>query len=102
RFLDRLVDGEQRRNLDHAADGRDADDGEHEADGAALQPAVEEIGHVYSPGWTAAVVGPCKAGTSAALSRTVPRRACRMVMATLKAQTLAPARKNSPPTVRAM
>src|SRR5690606_41532378 len=96
RLLARLVDGEQRRDLDHAADGRDADDGEHEADGAALDLAVEELAHLYSPGCTATT------GASPALSCAMLRCAMRMVMNTLKAPTLAPARKNNPPTVRAM
>ena len=42
--LHRLVDGEERRDLDEAADRRHADDGEHEADGAAFELAVE-LGH---------------------------------------------------------
>ena len=41
RVLDRLVDGEERRDLDDAADAGDGDDAEHEADRLAFQPVVE-------------------------------------------------------------
>ena len=41
RVLDRLVDGEERRDLDHAADAGDGDDGEREADRLAFEPVVK-------------------------------------------------------------
>ena len=49
RLLDRLVDGEERRDLDDAADARRGDDGDHESDRGTLKLAVEKLRHSLIP-----------------------------------------------------
>src|SRR5690606_33398998 len=61
--LDRLVDGEQRRDLDDAADAGDHDDGQDEAHGAAFDLAVK-FGHLSYSAGSAAIAARPRCGTS--------------------------------------
>src|SRR5690606_34296404 len=79
RGLDRLMNGEQRRDLDDAADRGDADNRQHERNRLALQPVMktEDRHRVYSPGCNAGM--PATTGSSGEVSRAASG-ACRMVI----------------------
>src|SRR5262245_25047345 len=80
RIFHRLMNGEERSDLDDAADAGDADDREHKADRLAFQPIMKAEHDGHSAGWrTGALTG---ARSSARLSRTAlgaPRTVIQML-----------------------
>src|SRR5262249_40814696 len=100
RVFDRLMDGEERRDLDEAADARDQDDADHKADRLAFQLVMESKnrhGH-HSAGWTLRRPG-SGTGRSPVFS-TAP--AVWMVIQTFQAPMQPPIRNSKPPKARAM